>query len=275
MLRSNVVSAPFNEGFICLSLNTNVRMISNATQLHGLEYLELFELRKHVLSEIYDKGIKALPINSPYPTLAQTFCITEDHGLMDYSEDALRVPFGEVVALWRKHVDSKLIKLITNACGPEYTFDPTTVFDLATTFFVCCHCRPFRPLSHDQAMVHPCGMSIDLLNGNDTSQEAFRRAFGSAVWGDVDGSVQFSKAHLKVMQEIIERCGLDPKVTTARQMNELDPIFECRTCNVFEKGRATMSWTAVVSFFPFFLNCVVAHDGDILALARTPTTLSQ
>jgi hypothetical protein len=39
------------------------------------------------------------------------------------------------------------------------------------------------------------------------------------------------------MREVIMICGLDPDHTTAKEMDTLDPIFECLKCNSPFRGR--------------------------------------
>ena len=61
-------------------------------------------------------------------------------------------------------------------------------------------------------------------------------------------NIRFNPDNMKILSDVVKRCGLDPKVTTAAQMNELDPIFECEACNDENSGRATMKWWGVVSW---------------------------
>ncbi|KAF8181619.1 hypothetical protein BJ912DRAFT_608613 [Pholiota molesta] len=225
-----------------------------------LEYRELLLSRKQFLSSIYNDGIKKLPLNSPSPTLAQFYRITEEHDLIDYStaaEDALRVTFDEFMDIWRKFVDYKLTCRIEGACGSEYQFDRATVLDLATTFFRCVVCSPNLPMRHDQAIIHPCAEKVRYISGaKSQSQKAFYSVFGHALWCEPDPnwSTRFHSFDLKISDldclkiapKIIERWGFDPRVTTARQMDELDPVFECRQCSSCEKGSATMTWVAAL-----------------------------
>ncbi|KAF9476114.1 hypothetical protein BDN70DRAFT_935311 [Pholiota conissans] len=212
----------------------------------ALESEALFKIRKPLVSKIYDKTIRTVP--APYPTLGSFYSITVLHDLIDYSKpskDALRIPFNAVIALWRDTVDANLIKLIRTAC-PEYIFDTNTVFDLATTAFICSgvNCDTSRnrtPLLHDDAMVHPCTVLLSRV------QRTFKNVFGSnAVWCDTTGELQFCPDSLRMMQGIVALCGLDPAVTTAREMDELDPIFEYDVRSEVEKrARTVLKWKNV------------------------------
>ncbi|KAF9473294.1 hypothetical protein BDN70DRAFT_397879 [Pholiota conissans] len=214
--------------------------------------------RKDILSQVWEDGVQTLPIDSPYPCRPEFYCITESYNLVDYSKtakDALLVPFVDVVDLWRKHVDDKLLGLIADECGPDYAFDSSTVFDLATTFFVCtqsCHSVnsiSVRPsMRHVQALMHRCfdWQTLSIATLPEGGLE-FRVVFGYPVWYDVAGCVEFRAEDLEVMQKIVRLCDLDPAVATAREMDELDPIFECLACNSASDGRATMVWSAVLN----------------------------
>jgi hypothetical protein len=245
-----------------------------------IEYRELLLSQKRFLSSIYNDGINKLPLNSPSPTLAQFYRITEKHDLIDYStaaEDALRVPFDKFMVIWRKFVDYKLISRVIGPCGPEYQshqyqFDQATVLDLATTFFRCVVCRPHHPMRHDQAMIHPCAEKFRHMNKTQSqSQKTFYSVFGHALWCEPDPNwstrfhsinLEINSDHLKIAPKIVEMCGFDPRVTTARQMDELDPVFECRKCSSCVDGSATMSWVAAVSL-PFFRR--VEHANNIIS----------
>jgi hypothetical protein len=224
----------------------------------SLTHRDLLTSRRPFISAIYNNGIiKTLPINSLSPTIGQFYCFAEDHDLIDYSvtvEAALRVPFDEVVALWKEHIDDKLIDVIASACGTEYEFDAVTVLDLATTFFRCrgCYDADTSPsMGRDDAIAHLC----DEIPVFTTATDPYRdQVFGSAGWKNGDMPIEFSQEDMKMMQKVVEMCGLDPKVTTAPQMDELNPIFECLDCSSFDKGRATMTWTAVVGLFSFNIN---------------------
>ncbi|KAF9485605.1 hypothetical protein BDN70DRAFT_870895 [Pholiota conissans] len=240
------------------------------------EYEELYKMHKCILSEIYDNGIKTLPVGAPCPTLAEVYCTAEAHELVDYSKPAttaLSVPFDQVVALWRKHVDGKLLELFETAYGP-HNFDPASVFDLAITFFHCTGSGRYHPcrdpiMRRDQAMVHTC---TDRTDPNaPPRQHAFETVFGRAIWRDVSSSLVCRNAQLKVVQRMVEMCGLDPKVATACQMNELNPVFECLTCNSIQEGRATMTWATVIGHY-YLVHPSDMHLSDLVILEE-PTAI--
>ncbi|KAF9479809.1 hypothetical protein BDN70DRAFT_993176, partial [Pholiota conissans] len=205
-----------------------------------LEYDAFFNARKAVLSDIHQDGTKNLPENTIYPNLASFYRVLDKYDLMDYSkigQDALPIPFDKMVALWREHVDDKLIQYI-GTVYPEYkSLDPATIFNFATTFFECkgskCNSNMHRhncirttPMRHDEAAAHAL--------------------FGAAEWLTIDGHTRFSERATKIMQDVVGMCGLDPKTTTFSQMQAMNPIFECVECIAAKEDGATMSWTGVL-----------------------------
>lgn len=213
------------------------------------ELKDLLETRIPLLSEVHAKGIQSLPINAVYPKLYDLYVIAEEHDFMDYSKstsDALRVSFGDVVTLWKSKVESKLIDLIGKACGLGYVFDQARVFDLATTFFKCSSCHETGLMRHERAMMHSCATRTRAItHESPLAQRASMVVFRQSQWGDI-GSITFSKVGLVTVSEVVAMAGLDPKTATARDMDERDPIYECRTSNSINAGRATMKWDTVV-----------------------------
>ena len=123
------------------------------------EHMELLESRKPLLSMIRAKCIQDLPINAVYPNIHDLYVIVEEHDFMDYSKstmDALRVPFSDVVALWKSKIESKLISLIVNARGSDHVLDQGKVFKVQrgwqplTTFIMplLSYCKQHLNLIH-------------------------------------------------------------------------------------------------------------------------------
>ncbi|KAF9473295.1 hypothetical protein BDN70DRAFT_925244 [Pholiota conissans] len=241
------------------------------------EHSTFFSLRKHILQDIYLTGVKTLPVNSPRPEAAEVYRVAEAHDFVDYSKsatDALCVPFKEIVVLWRRLVGEKLVELIAQAHGPGYDFDRETVGDLVVANIFSCNLCGYshdsrRILTYNQAAVHTC-INFEYGPGRSLSQRAFSTVFGHAKWIDVPGSVKINDSYLDIVQQIVKMCGYDPKVATVRQMDELNPIFECLSCNSLTEGRATMSWSSVLQ------HQITAHrassDLSDLIILKEPTS---
>ncbi|KAF8959597.1 hypothetical protein BDZ97DRAFT_1837049 [Flammula alnicola] len=212
------------------------------------EHTILLKCREHILRRIVADCARVLPVaHAIYPTASELFRITtEDPSLVDYSKEypeAVRVAIPEIALRWQKDIEDKLRDLITSAC-PDYIFDPSTVLDLATTFFCCVNCD--EVMRHDHAMTHGCTTRIDFYL-TDPYQRASLEVLNEVNW-NFGRWIEFRPDILQLVTRVVELSGFNPTTTTAREMDEADPIFECVDCNNIEKGRATMSWATVASF---------------------------
>ncbi|KAF9474661.1 hypothetical protein BDN70DRAFT_300099 [Pholiota conissans] len=251
---------PINQSSLAPLEGLLIRTLDERRKVHeSLEYRLVYTVQRNVLKEIYEHSSRLVKpfhkMNATYPRLAEIYLITKRLGLIDYSktaEDALSVPFNDVVNLWQKDVNSKLIQLIRDACGPEYVFNPDIVLGLATTFFTC-NCRspkePF-PLRYNQAICHRCN-PFDLDSRNDPAMRERYHIFGHTIWEaenvqEIDRFVRFDKNHLDIMQGVVKMCALDPKVAKMDDMDTLNPVFECIACSSPRRGRALMTWVAVL-----------------------------
>ncbi|KAF9474663.1 hypothetical protein BDN70DRAFT_300118 [Pholiota conissans] len=174
------------QGLLTQSFGRTVRLHEHEDTRVG------YMLQRNVLIEIYKNAIESVDpfrmhdYNQTYPSLAEVYVLTDRLDMMDYSkaaEGALSVPFDGIVDLWKEDVNSKLIQLIRDECGPEYVFDPDTVLNLASTFFTC-NCVSKRkdpfPLRYKQAMGHRCYFSPGLRHSD--GMECFQ-IFGFPIWG--------------------------------------------------------------------------------------------
>ncbi|KAF8960826.1 hypothetical protein BDZ97DRAFT_1832033 [Flammula alnicola] len=211
------------------------------------EHTILLKYREHIIRRIVAECARVLPVaHAIYPPPSELFRITtEDPSLVDYSKEypeAIRVTIPEIALRWQKDIEDKLRGLITSAC-PEYMFDPSTVLDLATTFFCCDNCD--EVMRHDHAMMHGCATRIHSYL--DLYQRASSEVLQGVNWNS-GICIKFRPDILQLITRVVELSGFNPTTTTAREMDEANPIFECVDCDNIETGRATMSWATVVSY---------------------------
>lgn len=216
------------------------------------ELEQLFQTRHQFLCDVRTIGAQELPANKAYPNALDIHELGEKHGFIDYSKspaDALSVPFTEIVAMWQLDIDTKLIELITRTCGSDYVFTPTKVLDLATVFFDCSMCNSNgTSMGHERTLMHECATSSPWLSTSlSTRLRALQKVFSTAPWcSRNENMITFGKEQWMMMTRVVEMAGLDPKTATAEEMDGLNLVFECRTCNDIDLGRATMTWAAVV-----------------------------
>ncbi|KDR85884.1 hypothetical protein GALMADRAFT_391017 [Galerina marginata CBS 339.88] len=218
-----------------------------------------------ILKDIYENFILSQSVNSVFPTTTEIFrhsLVQEvlDSATTTSTKDDFEtiIPYLPHIVDWRKRkIDDQLRELITDACGTEYSFDPKTVLQLATTMFSCEGCHQY--LAHPRVIAHSCA------NGN-WSQSSYRFSFSTqdvdeqACW-DILGhrywnslpygkslrTISFKQEDWKLMVEVITACGFDPNTTSVLEMDEADPILECISCNDIRQGRAVQKWSAVMA----------------------------
>lgn len=229
----------------------------------------LLEKRLPVLNEVAKGCANRHPPNMPTPTAAELLNIQLVRDLIDNTSlesftaahfNTLRQRYADVVLEWKARTEAKLIGLIEVAWGSTYTFDPTTVLQLATTVFSCTRCKDNKyktgeNLWHPNVLVHYHSYPwID--NRFDTDLSALERRLlqehtGNTFW-NYDGYIFFKKENMQIMSEVLNRFGFDPAVTTSAEMDATNPMFECVSCNCPRKGRCVLRWNMLVSLNNYF-----------------------
>ncbi|KIM37447.1 hypothetical protein M413DRAFT_274628 [Hebeloma cylindrosporum] len=177
--------------------------------------------------------------------------------------DPVKDSFLEISREWIEEVKSELFAMVKAEVyipsNGEHEDDIDTHLELATTFFHCSGCSedsyrgsPGTLFRYKRAIAHACTGEWD--PGTELPEtetlETLRENLKKLPW-NADDRISFnSRAHY-TMRDMIALCDLDPDTTTAKEMNALDPIFECLTCNSQSNGRCIMTW-----------ECVVQHEQD-------------
>jgi hypothetical protein len=205
-----------------------------------------------------DHCIATLPVNYIHPTTGELFQLPFIQGIIvtlaptaSFSEDDLELikrSFNDINQQWQKGVESRLRDIASK--GYKEDVDPETVVSLATTFFVCTSCSS-RYLRYPSVLMHKCRPAANFLgtghDDRDFMTGSSRSSEGEIYWNN-EGTIVVKPEQMKFMASVVSLTGLDPKTATALDMDALDPIFECVSCNDFQEGRTTMSWTTTVQF---------------------------
>ncbi|KDR81923.1 hypothetical protein GALMADRAFT_276573 [Galerina marginata CBS 339.88] len=219
----------------------------------------LLNPRLVVLDKVLRTHISTLPANALHPSTSELFLhptvqdtINNTPSTVDFTEDSFATilpMFPAITVCWQQKIEAQLLDLIRNA-APEYSFDPETVLQLATTSFTCSRpsCYPrheSQALRHPRVLMHSCATSaIGYQHEEDVDLLSVRSILRQVYWNDRQ-SISFNPSNLKLMAEVLEICGFDSKTTTAAEMDAANPILECVTCNNVYEGRATLTWSGV------------------------------
>ncbi|PPR05245.1 hypothetical protein CVT24_010455 [Panaeolus cyanescens] len=135
----------------------------------------------------------------------------------------------------------KMLTLVQEGMGNE-PYDPETVLDLATTVF--CQETLIQYEGTSDSLTVPEAMSMHVVASDlEAKSQLVERVLGSVPWNTGDAKFKFDKAASDMLGSLLVVLGLDPKTTTLREIEELDPIFECVQCNHRKKGRLVLKWT--------------------------------
>lgn len=91
-----------------------------------------------------------------------------------------------------------------------------------------------------------------------------------------NGVVGFGMQAMEVLSDPVGAYGLDPMSTTIKQMNAVDPTFECVGCKDLHEGRFVMRWTLVVcGTYPGSSYDINLLHFIYMNVATSPVTISQ
>lgn len=169
-------------------------------------------------------------ITSPLPITPDTFSCLSDM-IPGYLENWKQMTSDSLEALLRDSVDSDLpgdVRAIDLAIGQ---------------FLLCGVCNLILETTL-RAPHHNCVGPGDHLAGRTDYEAAAIQATRSRLEIDfIPGT--------DILRELVEQCGQDYRRTTAEEMDNLDILLCCRSCEcmvVWRDGREIMNWRAAVSF---------------------------
>ncbi|KAH9483658.1 hypothetical protein JR316_0003128 [Psilocybe cubensis] len=175
-------------------------------------------------------------------------------GPADFAPLIARLPTLAQEVIARMH--TKLLSVIAETAGKFAAAPQDKVLDLATTTFECNQCyegwvytamplRYPRVLTHNHTTHgHVSPWSLEPRQKEEADLDLLKDVIDVVPWNWHE-VVTFDKDAANVLESVIQMCGLDPKTTTTKEMDELDPIIECLSCNNLTKGRMVMRWQLI------------------------------
>ncbi|KDQ62076.1 hypothetical protein JAAARDRAFT_170240 [Jaapia argillacea MUCL 33604] len=160
----------------------------------------------------------------------------------------------ELETQWRQGIERRLVRLVKGAPSDNDTDGPDTAcLDLATTWFDCHICHDI--ISYPRVLFHKCMTAIDRRHpkcdvDSPHSPECIifcrqRETLGGEPW-DVDGTklTYHQEASNLTRDFILDVCGMDPEVTTLKDMDALDHRFLCGICPA--NGPRVATWASAI-----------------------------
>jgi hypothetical protein len=115
----------------------------------------------------------------------------------------------------------------------------------ATTYFGCSECS--EPLSYPRVLAHEC--LTRLRHGYRNREDELALLFmnlDSEPWNYGGNRVSYYPAAECSATSVVRSCGLDVDLTTAQDMDDVNPWLECLRCSHKVKGRAVFRWRKAV-----------------------------
>jgi hypothetical protein len=136
-----------------------------------------------------------------------------------------------------------LIKTEETDLAAHFDLSP---LELATTWFFCRNCD--EPIGYPRILAHDHAIAMTPTLRKDGPRDHIL-GLSCQAWNFRGDRLKFHVDAHRAARPIVESCGLDPDTTTARQMDEFDPMVECLICRNFGAGRIAMRWRRAVCSF--------------------------
>ncbi|KAJ7035062.1 hypothetical protein C8F04DRAFT_1395128 [Mycena alexandri] len=211
-----------------------------------IAHTRIIQERRELASQVYKTFRETFPADTVFPANVDMIspepfrAIIEDTSINPevkvteetFAAALLQVP--DFSAKWRRSKDEELVEIMKTMVTNSTKAD----LHLATTFF--------RWSTSSEAVGYPqilvCSSAIAFSSYEYTDEtHTLRQALRENPW-NAKSLIRFNiQASLNV-RAVVEACGLDPDVTTAAEMDEINPAMECLACNDVTYGRLIMRW---------------------------------
>ncbi|PPQ75075.1 hypothetical protein CVT24_010147 [Panaeolus cyanescens] len=207
-------------------------------------------LFKHLYETKANLLIRVAP-EDPRPRVSDVFAIPRfSKHIMDTSTDVelsaadfqdLENNLEGVMEEAKDIVKQRMLTLVQEGMDDE-PYDPKTVLDLATTIF-----SEETLYSRDVILTVPEAMAMHVVvSTSEAELRLVQETLGGVPWNNRYSKFKFDKASSHTLGSLLSTLGLDPKTTTLREIEDLDPIFECVQCNEIKEGRLVMNWAQTI-----------------------------
>ncbi|KAJ7773276.1 hypothetical protein B0H16DRAFT_143634 [Mycena metata] len=201
--------------------------------------------RRQLASQVYKKFQQTLPADTVFPPKvdmisAEPFrAIIEDTSInpeVEVTEESFAAALLEVPdfsAQWRRRKDEELVEIMKTTVPNSTKAD----LQLATTFFAW---STSGAIGYPQILVCSSAITFDAYAHRDETH-TLQQALGENSW-NANNLIRFNARAFRNVRAVVEACGLDPDVTTAAEMHEINPAMECLGCNSDTHGRYISRW---------------------------------
>ncbi|KDQ60883.1 hypothetical protein JAAARDRAFT_31885 [Jaapia argillacea MUCL 33604] len=212
-------------------------------------------------------GSSSLVFMEPFRTIITS---PSDVDVTPESFSDAKAQLPSLVAEWRQSVNQELLALFQSEPSKKpkskkskskskskpthstvvITPEDESKLSLATTFFTCSNCT-HEVIDYERATAHECMSKYYRVRecmDHDPETRDLIEDLRIAPWTTAGNPLSISQRDSTFAAVLLQLCGKDPAVTTAAEMEELDPRFECTHCTNkhIPGGHHLMTWHCAI-----------------------------
>ncbi|KAJ7603754.1 hypothetical protein DFH06DRAFT_1392645, partial [Mycena polygramma] len=210
-------------------------------------HVRIIKERRQLAAQVYSKFQETFPADTVFPAkvdmirtepfrkVIEDTSIHPEEKVTAESFDAAISQVQEFSASWKKSKDQELIEIMKTNLPDAVEAD----LYLASTFFACSRMHS-EPIGYPRILVHSSATYFQYYLWGKDVEHALEQALNEVAWNN-DAQIKLHERAFRTVRSVVEACGLDPDVTTATEMDEINPVVECLNCSDV-RGRLVMRW---------------------------------
>lgn len=210
----------------------------------------LFKKRQRLFLSILQGFIQERPIDEANPraidvcVLSNVKAMLEDDSMDAYTtEESFQDLVDDFPRMFEEWRESKTLGLL--ALLPGHNKDDSDFLLRATTYFRCDGCS--EPIAYPRILAHACLSELQHGHRNREDDVALLCTnLNSEPWNYDGKRVSYYPTAEASAKSVVRGCGLDVNMTTAQDMDDVNPWLECLRCSHKVKGRAVFRWRKAV-----------------------------
>ncbi|KAJ7709574.1 hypothetical protein B0H17DRAFT_1190776 [Mycena rosella] len=139
---------------------------------------------------------------------------------------------------WRESKTRSLLALLPGRNDRDFLYR-------ATTYFRCSECS--EPIAYPRILAHAC--LYELRHGHRNRDDDLAQLcvnLDSEPWNCDGKRVSYYTAAEASATSVVRTCGLDTNMTTAQDMDDVNPWLECLRCSHKVRGKAIFRWRKAI-----------------------------
>ncbi|KAJ7905820.1 hypothetical protein B0H14DRAFT_3420979 [Mycena olivaceomarginata] len=210
----------------------------------------LLKKRQRLFLSILQGFIQERPIDEVNPraidvcVLSHVKAMLEDDSMDAYTtEESFQDLVDDFPRMFEEWRESKTLGLL--ALLPGHNKDDSDFLLRATTYFRCDGCS--EPIAYPRILAHACLSELQHGHRNREDDVALLCTnLDSEPWNYDGKRVSYYPTAEASAKSVVRGCGLDVNMTTAQDMDDVNPWLECLRCSHKVKGRAVFRWRKAI-----------------------------